>query len=100
MMYVSRHIYILRSALVNLALGIYLKLEGRGWRRKLQVTGSLLIPTSLVLLTLAFVDEPRRGLRGARYALHSDGSRCLAARLRTSLPRLGQQRIDRPRSGL
>jgi hypothetical protein len=31
MMYVSRHFYILGNALVNLTLGIYLKLEGRGW---------------------------------------------------------------------
>jgi len=64
MMYVSRHIYILGSALVNLALGIYLKLEGQGWRRKLQVAGSLLILISLVLLTLAFVDEPGAGITG------------------------------------
>src|ERR1700751_353121 len=64
MMYVSRHIYILGSALVNLPLGIYLKLEGRGWRRKLQVAGSLLILTSLALLTLAFVDEPGAGIAG------------------------------------
>jgi hypothetical protein len=64
MTYVSRYIYILGSALVNLVLGIYLKLEGRGWRRKLQVVGSLLILTSLVLLTVAFVNEPGRD-RGA-----------------------------------
>jgi hypothetical protein len=41
-----------------------LKLEGWGWRRKLQVAGSLLILTSLVLLTLAFVDEPGAGIAG------------------------------------
>jgi len=64
MMYVSRHIFILGSALVNLTLGIYLKLEGRGWRRKLQVAGSLLILTLLVLLTLAFVDEPGAEIAG------------------------------------
>src|SRR5215469_688793 len=64
MMFLSRHIYILGSALVNLTLGLYLRLENRGWRRNLQVAGSLLIILSLVLLTLAFVDEPGAGIAG------------------------------------
>jgi hypothetical protein len=45
-------------------LGLYLRLENRGWRRNLQVAGSLLILLSLVLLTLAFVDEPGAGIAG------------------------------------
>jgi hypothetical protein len=64
MMFLSRHIYILGSALVNLTLGLYLKLQDRGWRRNLQVAGSLLILLWLVLLTLAFVDEPGAGIAG------------------------------------
>ena len=64
MMFLSRHIYILGSALVNLTLGLYLKLENRVWRRNLQFAGSLLILLSLVLLTLAFVDEPGAGVAG------------------------------------
>jgi hypothetical protein len=64
MMFLSRHIYILGSALVNLTLGLYLRLENRGWRRNLQVAGSLLIILSLALLTLAFVDEPGAGIAG------------------------------------
>ena len=64
MMFISRHIYILGSALVNLVLGTYLKMENRGWRRNLQVAGSLLILISPVLLTLAFVDEPGAGIAG------------------------------------
>jgi uncharacterized membrane protein len=64
MMFLSRHIYILGSALVNLTLGLYLKLENQGRRRNLQVAGSLLILLSLVLVTLAFVDEPGAGIAG------------------------------------
>ena len=64
MMFLSRHIYILGSALVNLTVGLYLKLESRGWRKNLQVAGSFLILLSLVLLTLAFVDEPGGGIAG------------------------------------
>lgn len=64
MMFVSRHIYILGSALVNLVLGTYLKMENRGWRRNLQVAGSLLILISPVLLTPAFEDEPGTGIAG------------------------------------
>ena len=64
MMFLSRHIYILGSALVNLVLGLHLKLESRGWQRNLQIGGSLLILLSLVLLTLAFVDEPGAGIAG------------------------------------
>ena len=63
-MFLSRHIYILGSALVNLTLGLYLKLENRGWRRNPQAAGSLLILLSLILLTLAFVDEPGVGIAG------------------------------------
>ena len=37
LMYRSRHIYILGSALVNLVLSLYLELESRGWQRNLQI---------------------------------------------------------------
>jgi len=33
MMFLSRHIYLLGSALVNLMLGLYLRTESVGWRR-------------------------------------------------------------------
>jgi hypothetical protein len=64
MMFVSRHIYILGSALVNLVMGLYLCMENAGWRRKLQVVGSGLLLLSPILLTLAFVYEPQWGLAG------------------------------------
>jgi hypothetical protein len=43
MMYVSRHIYLLGAALVNLVLGLYLQMKPPRWRGILQQIGSLLI---------------------------------------------------------
>jgi hypothetical protein len=64
MMYVSRHIYLLGAALVNLILGLYLQLRPAGPMRALQQVGSLLILLSPFLLLLAFASEPERGLAG------------------------------------
>jgi hypothetical protein len=49
MMYVSRHIYLLAAALVNVALGLYFQPHQSSWRRALQTVGSLLIPDFLSL---------------------------------------------------
>ncbi len=64
LMYVSRHIYLLGAALVNLVLGLYLKLHPPAWRRIIQQTGSLLILLSAVSLLLAFFSESALGLAG------------------------------------
>jgi len=64
MMYLSRHIYLLGAALVNLVLGLYLKLHSPGWRRTLQQIGSLLILLSTLSLLMAFVSEPPLGFAG------------------------------------
>jgi hypothetical protein len=64
MMYVSRHIYLLGGSLVNLVLGLYLQTHPPGWRRSLQLFGSLLIALSAVFLLIAFVAEPALGLVG------------------------------------
>lgn len=64
MMYVSRHIYLLTGALVNAVLGLYLQLQPSTWRRALQVIGSILILTSVLLLTMAFLTEPPLGMAG------------------------------------
>ena len=64
MMYVSRHIYLLAGALVNAVLGLYLQLQPSGWRRTLQVIGSILILTSVLLLSMAFLAEPPLGVAG------------------------------------
>ncbi len=64
MMYVSRHIYLLGAALVNVVLGLYLKPHLPGWRSRLQETGSLLILFSALSLLLAFSAEPPLGFAG------------------------------------
>ncbi len=64
LMFVSRHIYLLGAALVNLVLGLYFHLQQATWRRTLQVVGSLLILFSAVSLLLAFFAEPPLGLAG------------------------------------
>jgi hypothetical protein len=64
MMYISRHIYLLGGALVNLVLGLYLRDQPSGWRRILQRAGSLLILLSAVSLLMAFIFEPSLGMAG------------------------------------
>jgi len=64
MMYVSRHIYLLGAALVNLVLGLYLREYSLGWRRTLQQIGSVLILLSVLSLLMAFISEPALGLTG------------------------------------
>jgi len=64
MMYVSRHIYLLGAALVNLVLVLYLELNPPGWRRILQEIGSLLMILSAVALLIAFIAEPALGMAG------------------------------------
>jgi hypothetical protein len=64
MMYVSRHIYLLGAALVNLVLGLYLQMNPPGWRRILQQIGSLLILLSPLGLLVAFMAEPALGMAG------------------------------------
>jgi hypothetical protein len=64
LMYVSRHIYLLGAALVNLMTGLYLQMAPAGWRRAFQFIGSALVFLSPVLLTLAFFAESPLGLVG------------------------------------
>lgn len=53
----SRHIYILFSALIHLALGIYLHMRPRLWQKVLQYGGSTVLVISSLLLVWAFVVE-------------------------------------------
>jgi len=53
----SRHIYILFSALVHLALGVYLQMRPQKWRQALQYFGSFLLFVSSALLLWAFIVE-------------------------------------------
>jgi hypothetical protein len=53
----SRHIYILFSALIHLALGTYLQLRPQAWRRVVQIGGSALLVISSGFLVWAFAVE-------------------------------------------
>ena len=64
MMFVSRHIYLLGAALVNVVLGLYLTLQPPGWHRTLQQIGSTLVLLSVLSLLMAFFSEPELGFAG------------------------------------
>lgn len=64
LMYISRHIYLLGAALVNLVVGVYLQVARGAWQRAVQFGGSVLLLLSPALLTLAFLVEPPLGLAG------------------------------------
>lgn len=53
----SRHIYILFSALIHLALGAYLQKWNGVWRPKVQYAGSFVLFASSILLVWAFIAE-------------------------------------------
>lgn len=55
----ANHIYILMSALLNLALGSYLRVSAGRWRARLQMVASSLIILALVTLIGAFFYEPK-----------------------------------------
>ena len=63
LLYRSRHIYILGSALVNLMVGLYLLPHPARWRTRVQAFGSILLLASPVALTMAFFREPQTGFR-------------------------------------
>jgi hypothetical protein len=64
LMFVSRHIYLMGAAVVNLVLGLYLRMQPPGWRRTLQYIGSVLILLSAALLLVTFFKEPSLGVAG------------------------------------
>ncbi|HVQ37681.1 MAG TPA: hypothetical protein VMS31_09110, partial [Pyrinomonadaceae bacterium] len=68
MLYRSRHIYLLLAGLLNLTLGLYLTFQPSGWRRSLQIIGSILIALSPGLLLAGFFLEPRWGPEQTRVA--------------------------------
>jgi peptidoglycan/LPS O-acetylase OafA/YrhL len=61
MLYRSRHIYLLLAGLLNLGIGTYFTARPRGWRRTLQVIGSLLVALAPLLLLAGFFSEPQKG---------------------------------------
>jgi hypothetical protein len=54
----STHIYLLFSALLNLALGLYLVPAPPGWRRGVQHLGSALLLAAPLLFAAGFLTEP------------------------------------------
>jgi len=65
LLYRSRHIYILASAVANTLLGLYLTASNPGWRRLAQHSGSALFLLAPFLLTAAFMIEPGRKVDAA-----------------------------------
>ena len=58
MMFRSRHIYLLLAGLVNLGVGAYFTRHEGGWRKTLQLAGSVLILVAPLLMLAAFFSEP------------------------------------------
>jgi hypothetical protein len=54
----ANHVYILLGGLVNVAVGAYICLHAKRWRRNLQVAGSIMLLIAPVILVLAFICEP------------------------------------------
>jgi len=61
LLYRSRHIYLLLNALINITLGLYVQYGPSGWRRSLQITGSVLIIVAPAFLLAGFFYEPPHG---------------------------------------
>ena len=62
LLYRSRHIYLLLNAFVNISLGLYVQYSVHGWRRTLQIIGSVLIMIAPGFLLAGFFYEPPRGV--------------------------------------
>jgi hypothetical protein len=60
-LYRSRHIYLLLNALINITLGLYVQYAPSGWRRSLEIIGSVLIILAPAFLLAGFFYEPPRG---------------------------------------
>lgn len=58
MLYRSRHIYILLTALLHLGIGSYIQYQADTLRRMLQWFGSMLITIAALLFLVAFFYEP------------------------------------------
>jgi hypothetical protein len=63
LMFRSRHIYVLAGGLVNTMLGVYVRLQRPGWRRRVQILGSALLILAPVLLVAAFAMETAHPFR-------------------------------------
>jgi len=87
MMYRASHIYILLSAIVNLAVGAQRALCPAGWRRKLQTFGSVCVLLAPAVFTASFFFVPVPGklarpivLAGVILCVAGSGAAVLAGR--------------------
>ena len=70
LMYRSRHIYLLASAVANVLLGIYFVPGRSAMKRGLQKAGSVMFLAAPVLLCAAFFAEANHGLAGNLWRSH------------------------------
>jgi hypothetical protein len=97
MMYVSRHIYLLGASLVNVVLGLYLKVHPQHWRRILQGIGSLLILLAPISLLMAFLSEPVLGIAGRSWRSYFGLLGLFAGVMAHIVASAGASRIDTTR---
>jgi len=100
MMLISRHIYLLGGGLVNLALGMYLRVEGRDWRRLLQMAGSVLVAVAPLPLAMAFLAAPEHGVEGRSWRAAYGWFALFGGMMLHWIAQVGAQRIDTTASGL
>lgn len=70
----SRHIYILLSSLIHIALGVYLQIHAENWRKILQIFASALLIAGSFLFVWAFIYETyqtRHFSEISRFALYA-----------------------------
>ena len=70
----SRHIYILLSSLIHIALGVYLQIRPQIWQKSLQIFGSVLLFAGSILFVWAFIYEIYRAAHFSeisRFALYA-----------------------------
>jgi len=94
MLFVSRHIYLLASSLLNLALGLYLRIDAAGWRRSAQFAGSALIAAAPVIFGFAFLLDSDRGPAARTWLATYGWIALLLGILAHFFASLGARRID------
>jgi hypothetical protein len=55
----ANHVYILFAGLLNVAVGLFIRLHAKRWRRNLQIAGSIMLLIAPAVLITAFIREPR-----------------------------------------
>jgi len=95
LMFVSRHIYMLAGALVNVCLGLYLQLSETRLRRIAQAAGSILVLLSPAFSVLAFLQEPQGGMAGHSWRTPAGLLPLFAGVMLHLISRLGERNVRR-----